>query len=115
MLDERNPVIDDLLTKAAELRAEREDVFERQAANRDLLRNFRKLGMVSQEQADEIEGWYKTQERGPRKGKDAPAEGSEAPAEGSEAPAEGTPADAPTDAPAPDAAPEPEPSRGRRK
>ena len=58
--------VDDLFEVAYSLREEREQTLEKQAANRDILRNLNTSGMLSKERSDELEEIYplRTRNRG---------------------------------------------------
>ncbi len=58
--------VSDLLTKAEELRVERETTLLAQKANREILRNLNLSGMLSDEEAESLEYYYptRTRERG---------------------------------------------------
>lgn len=58
--------VSDLFTKAEELIEERQATLEAQAANREILRNLDKSGMLSEEESARLEEIYpvRTRERG---------------------------------------------------
>lgn len=53
-----NPEVNNLLSIAQDLRDEKVDLFSRIDANRQILRNYGKLGYLSGEQVSAIEAFY---------------------------------------------------------
>jgi hypothetical protein len=53
-----NPEVNNLLLIAQALRDEKDDLFVRIGANREILRNYAKLGYLSSEQVDAIGEFY---------------------------------------------------------
>lgn len=65
--------VSDLFDKADELAAEREETLEAQAANREILRNLDKSGMLSKAESDKLAEIYPVRTR-ERKSADEEAE-----------------------------------------
>lgn len=55
--------VSDLMNKAQELKDEREGTLAAQAANREILRNLNLSGMLSEEEAEQLEYYYPTRTR----------------------------------------------------
>lgn len=70
--DNANPAVHDLLVNAQALTDERDAIYKKIQANRDILRNYKQLGMLSEKQSKSIDLFYPPRES--RKGT-AKAEG----------------------------------------
>lgn len=55
---EENPAVNDLLAYAQVVADEKKAVYDRIEANRSTLRNYKKMGLLSKEQADAIDLFY---------------------------------------------------------
>lgn len=76
---EFNPEVNRLLEFAASLRGEKLALFKRIDANRQILRNYKELGLLSDEQATAVDEFYPVPKRG-AKTEDTPAADATEPA-----------------------------------